>query len=68
MANNNPTFGELLRSLNNDLLKYKIRNIKKLDKKIVNIKNGIGFTETHVYVNMRIHTIYTYVTVINMGQ
>ena len=46
MANNNPTFGALLHSLNDDLLKNKIRSIEKLNKKIVNIKNGIRFNET----------------------
>ena len=46
MANNNPTFGELLHSLNNDLVKNKILNIEKLNKKIVNIKNGIRLNET----------------------
>ena len=35
------TFGELLHSLNNEPLKNKIRNIEKLNKKSVNIKNGI---------------------------
>ena len=47
MANNNPTFGELLRSLNNDPLKNKIRNIEKLKKKTVNIKNCIDYS----YIN-----------------
>ena len=45
MANNNPTFGELLYSLNNDILKNKIHNIEKLNKKIVNIKNGIRLSK-----------------------
>ena len=45
MANNNPTLGELLHSLNNDVLKNKILSIEKLNKKIVNIKNGIRFNE-----------------------
>ena len=50
MANNNPRFWELLHSLNNYLLKNKIRNIEKLNKKIVNIENGIRFNEIYIYI------------------
>ena len=46
MANNNHTFGELLHSLNNNLLKNEIRNIEKLNNFFLNIKNGIRFNET----------------------
>ena len=40
---------ELLHSINNDLLKNKIRNNEKLNKKIVYIKNDIKFNETYIY-------------------
>ena len=63
MANNNPTFGEFLYSLNNDdLLKNKIRNIEKLNKKIVNIKNDIRFNDTciiYIYIYIK-YIIYIY--------
>ena len=64
MANNSPTIGELLHALNNDLVKNKIRNIEKLNKKIVNIKNGIVFNETYIYIMLKLFqtSCWTYET------
>ena len=63
MSNNSPTFGELIHSLNNDLLKIKICNIKKLNKKIVNIKNGIRLNETCIKEGLhpKFTNIYIYI-------
>ena len=67
MANNNRTFGELLRSLNNYLLKNRIRNIEKLNKKIVSIKNVIRFNETCIReggLHPKFINIYIYIKAI----
>ena len=41
----NMTFGELFFAINNDHLKNKVRKIEKINKRIVQTKNGIYFIE-----------------------
>ena len=43
-------FGHLLFLLNNEVLKNKIRSIEKINKRIINIKNGIHFNEINIYI------------------
>ena len=44
------TFGELLYAINNDHLKNKDRKIEKINKRIVETKNGIYFNELYIYI------------------
>ena len=46
----NMNFGELLFALNCDPLKNKIRKIEKINKSIVQTKNGIHFNEIYIYI------------------
>ena len=44
-------FGDLLFALNCDSLKNEIRKIEKINKRIVQTKNGIYFNEmTYIYI------------------
>ena len=43
-------FGDLLFALNCDLLKNDIRKIEKINKPIVQSKNGIYFNEIYIYI------------------
>ena len=42
-------FGDLLLALNCDRLKNDIRKIEKINKRIVQSKNGIYFNEIYIY-------------------
>ena len=44
------SFGQLLHLLNDEQLKYKIRCIEKVTKEIANIKSGIKFNNTYIYI------------------
>ena len=63
-------FGQLLFLLNNEVLKNQIRSIEKINKRIINIKNGIHFNEICIqeglqpnFTNIYIY-IYIYIIVI----
>ena len=59
-------FGQLLHLLNDEHLKYKIRCIEKVNKRIANIKSDIKFNNTciseGVYPNYT-NTIYIYIRI-----
>ena len=42
-------FGQLLFLLGNEGLKNNIRNIKKINKRIVHLKSGMHFNEIYIY-------------------
>ena len=48
-------FGDLLFALNCDRLKNDIRKIEKINKRIVQSKNGIYFNEVYIYIYICIY-------------
>ena len=48
MDYNDLNFGQLLFLLGNEVLKNNIRNIEKINKSIVHLKNGIHFNEIYI--------------------
>ena len=56
-------FGDLLFALNCDRLKNKIKKIEKINKRIVQSKNGIYFNETCLKegLHQKISNIYIYI-------
>ena len=49
--------GDLLFALNCDRLKNEIRKIEKINKRIVQSKNGIYFNEIYIYIYIYVATL-----------
>ena len=52
-------FGALLFSLDNEDLKKKMRNIEKMNKRLIHIKSGINLNDIYIYMNFE---KFTYIT------
>ena len=57
-------FGDLFFALNCDRLKNDIRKIEKINKRIVQSKNGIYFNEIYIYVYIFIYIYCFFVEVL----
>ena len=59
------SFGQLLFLLTNEVLQNKIRRIEKINKHIINIKNGIHFNEIRIQESLQPNftNIYIYIQV-----
>ena len=55
-------FGDLLFALNCDRLKNDIRKIEKINKRIVQSKNGVYFNDIYIYIYMYIFGLHHYIT------
>ena len=66
MDYNDLNFGQLLFLLRNEVLKNNIRNIEKIKKRIVHLKNGIHFNEICIQEGFQPNftNIYIYIYII----
>ena len=53
-------FGDLLFALNCDRLKNDIRKIEKINKRIVQSKNGIYFNDIDIYIYILLFVLYIF--------
>ena len=60
MDYNDLNFGQLLFLHGNEVLKNNIRNIEKINKRIVHLKNGIHFNEIYIYIVKMYAITYIY--------
>ena len=58
---NQQSLGSLLFLLESQYLKKEIRNIEKMNKRLIHIKSGINFNHIYIYIYLPSHYIYIYI-------
>ena len=60
-------FGQLLFLLGNECLENKIRNIEKINKRIVHLKSGIHFNKLCIQEGLQPNLTNIYISISGMG-